>query len=127
MLTRFDSILLGDADWYRVQLTENDHDLFFSRDLTARISLEVADAPAQTSGDLDMQVFRANGTLVGQSSAGGTGDEVFDVKKSDTPFVIGQPGLLRQGVRLRRQRDQQLHAPCQRERRDGGGAQPVTQ
>ena len=90
-LIRFDSILLGDADWYRVVLTENDTDLFTSRDLTARISLEVAEAPAQTGGDLDMQIYRANGTLVGQSSAGGTGDEVFDVKKADTPFSTDTP------------------------------------
>ncbi len=86
-LTRFDSILLGDADWYRVELHENNTDLFSSRDLTARINLEVADGPAQTSGDLDMQVFRANGTLVGSSGAGGTSDEVFDVKRFDAPFV----------------------------------------
>jgi hypothetical protein len=29
--------------------------------------------------------------MVGQSTAGGTADEVFDVKKSDTPFVIDSP------------------------------------
>ena len=86
-LNRFDSILLGDADWYRVVLTENNTDLFTSRDLTARISLEVADGPAQTIGDLDMQIFRANGTQVGGSGAGGTTDELFHVKKFDTPFV----------------------------------------
>ena len=82
------SILLGDADWFRVNLTENDTDLFSSRDLTARIRLEVGDSPAQTSGDLDMQVFRSNGTFVGSSSAGGTTDEVFDVKKHDGSFVF---------------------------------------
>jgi hypothetical protein len=88
-LTRFDNILLGDADWYRVSLSEDNHDLFSSRDLTARISLEVGNSPTQTSGDLDLQVFRSNGTtLAGQSSAGGTLDEVVDVKKSDTAFVI---------------------------------------
>lgn len=90
-VSRFDSILLGDADWYRVSLTENDTNLFLSRDLTARINLEVADGPAQTGGDLDMQVYRSNGTLVGGSSAGGTGDEVFDVKKSDVPFSTDNP------------------------------------
>ena len=90
-LTRFDSILLGDADWYRVVLTEDNHDLFSSRDLTARITLEVGDAPAQTSGDLDLQVFRSNGVMAGQSGAGGTVDEVVDVKKSDTPFSIDTP------------------------------------
>jgi hypothetical protein len=90
-LTRFDSILLGDADWYRVTLTENDTSLFFNRDLTARVTLEVGDAPAQTSGDLDMQVFRSNGILAGQSSLGGTADEVVDVKKSDTPFSFDNP------------------------------------
>jgi hypothetical protein len=90
-LSRFDSILLGDADWYRVVLTEDNHDLFSSRDLTARITLEVGDAPAQTSGDLDLQVFRANGTMAGQSSAVGTADEVLDVKKSDTPFSTDTP------------------------------------
>jgi hypothetical protein len=89
--TRFDSILLGDADWYRVSLTENDTNLFFSRDLTARVSLEVADAPTQTGGDLDMQIYRSNGTLVGGSSAGGTNDEVFDVKKTDVPFSTDNP------------------------------------
>ena len=87
-LNRFDSILLGDADWYRIELHENNTDLFSSRDLTARISLEVAEGPAQTSGDLDMQVFRANGTLVGGSGAGGTTDELFDVKKFDAPFAM---------------------------------------
>jgi Calx-beta domain len=91
VLTRFDSILIGDADWYRVQLSENDHNLFFNRDLTARINLEVGNTPSQTNGDLDLQVFRPNGTMVGQSTAGGTADEVFDVKKSDTPFVIDSP------------------------------------
>ncbi|HEX5862454.1 MAG TPA: Calx-beta domain-containing protein, partial [Nocardioides sp.] len=90
-LSRFDSILLGDADWYRVTLTENNHDLFSSRDLTARVTLEVGDSPAQTSGDLDLQVFRSNGTLAGSSGFGGTADEVVDVKKSDTPFSIDQP------------------------------------
>ena len=81
-------ILLQDADWFRVNLTENNTDLFSSRDLTARIHLDVGDGPAQTSGDLDMQVFRANGTLVGSSTAGGTSDEVFDVKKNDGDFVF---------------------------------------
>ena len=91
LFTRSDSILIGDADWYRVQLSENDHSLFSSRDLTARVSLEVGNTPAQTNGDLDLQVFRSNGTMVGQSTAGGTADEVFDVRKSDTPFVIDSP------------------------------------
>ena len=91
VLTRFDSILIGDADWYRVQLSEDNHDFFFSRDLTARINLEVGNTPSQTNGDLDLQIFRPNGTMVGQSTAGGTADEVFDVKKSDTPFVIDSP------------------------------------
>ena len=45
VLTRFDSILIGDADWYRVQLSEDDHNLFFNRDLTARINLEVGTHP----------------------------------------------------------------------------------
>lgn len=91
LLSRSDSILLGDADWYRVQLTENDTSLFTSRDITARINLLVGDAPAQTGGDLDMQVFRGNGTLIGGSSLGGTSDEVFDVKKGDAPFVFDNP------------------------------------
>ena len=85
-LTQSGSILLGDADWYRVSLTENDTSFFSSRNLTARISLEVGEGPAQTNGDLDMQVFRANGTQVGASGAGGTTDEVFDVKKFDNAF-----------------------------------------
>jgi len=86
--TRGDNILLGDADWYRVNLTEDNTDLFSSRDLTARISLEVADGPAQTHGDVDMQVFRANGALVGTASAAGTNDEIFHVKKSDGVFAF---------------------------------------
>jgi serralysin len=90
-LTRFDNILLGDADWYRVTLTENDTNLFSSRDLTARVTLEVGDSPAQTSGDLDLQVYRSNGTLAGSSGAGGTADELVDVKKSDTPFSTDNP------------------------------------
>jgi hypothetical protein len=87
-LVRSDSILLGDADWYRVELNENNTDLFSSHDLTARINLDVADSPAQTHGDLDLQVFRANGTLVGSASAGGTNDETFHVKKFDNAFVM---------------------------------------
>jgi hypothetical protein len=90
-LTRFDTILLGDADWYRVTLTENDTNLFFNRDLTARVSLEVGDSPAQTSGDLDLQVYRSNGTLAGSSGLGGTADEVVDVKKADVPFSTDNP------------------------------------
>ena len=87
-VTRFDSILLQDADWYRIELRENNTDLFSSRNLTARIRLEVGDAPAQTSGDLDMAIYRANGTLVGTSGVGGTNDEVFDVKKGDSLFAF---------------------------------------
>ncbi len=85
---RSEQILLQDADWFRINLAENNTDLFSSRDLTARIRLEVGDSPAQTDGDLDMQVFRANGTFVGSSSVGGTNDEAFDVKKNDGDFVF---------------------------------------
>ena len=86
-VTRSEQILLGDADWFRINLNENNSELFTSRDLTARIRLEVGDSPAQTSGDLDMAVYRANGTLIGTSSLGGTNDEVFDVKKGDSIFA----------------------------------------
>lgn len=87
VLSRTDNICVGDADWYRFTLTENQFDLF-SRDLTARIFLNVWDSPPQTSGDLDIEVYRANGAWVGSSSAGGTNDETFFVKKAD-PFISG--------------------------------------
>ena len=51
----------------------------------------MGDTPAQTSGDLDLQIFRPNGTLAGASGAGGTADELVDVKKSDTTFVFDNP------------------------------------
>ncbi len=77
------SILLGDADWYRVGLSENAFSWLSPDNLWARVGLTVADLPPQTSGDIDMQIYRANGTLVGSSSLGGTADETFNITKAD--------------------------------------------
>jgi hypothetical protein len=84
--TRSDSILIGDADWYRVRLTENDSSLFYAKDLTARVRLTVGDSPSQGTGNIDMAVYRSNGSYVGSSAYGGTLDEVFDVKKKDVDW-----------------------------------------
>jgi hypothetical protein len=83
VVSRFDSILLGDADWYRINLNENDFAFLSPEDLLARIQLTVTDNPAQTSGDIDMRIYRANGTEVGGSFAGGTTDEVYSVRYAD--------------------------------------------
>jgi hypothetical protein len=83
VVSRTDSILLGDADWYRINLNENDFAFLSPEDLLARIQLSVADSPAQTNGDLDMRIYRANGTEVGGSFAGGTTDEVYSVRYAD--------------------------------------------
>lgn len=85
--SRSDNICVNDADWHKLSLTENDSSIFSSRDLTARISLNVWDGPAQTNGDLDMCVYRANLTVVGCSGNGGTSDEQFFVKKADNMFA----------------------------------------
>lgn len=88
--TRSDSILIGDADWYRVTLTENDSSLFYARDLTARVRLAVGDSPSQGAGNIDMAIYRSNGSYVGSSAYGGTLDEVFDVKKKDVDWQWDQ-------------------------------------
>lgn len=85
--SRSDGICVNDADWHKVSLTEDDSSIFSSKDLTARIALNVGDGPAQTNGDLDMCVYRANLSLVGCSSNGGTGDEQYFVKKGDSAFA----------------------------------------
>ncbi|MPZ72802.1 MAG: hypothetical protein GEU74_06145 [Nitriliruptorales bacterium] len=84
--SRTDNICVNDADWHKISLTEDDSSLFSSRDLTARISLNVWNSPAQTSGDLDMCVYRANLSLVGCGSNGGVTDEQLLVKKADNVF-----------------------------------------
>jgi hypothetical protein len=84
VFNRNDSICTGDVDWYRVRLTENHFDPFFDRYLSAKIELFPSTSPAQTSGDLDLQVYRSNGTLVSTSTQGGTATETLFVKKADS-------------------------------------------
>ena len=85
-LTRHDSILINDGDWYKVSLTENDSSLFYDKDLTARLHLTVGDSPAQGLGNIDMAIYRSNWSYVGSSTNGGTLDETFYLKKKDYSF-----------------------------------------
>ena len=81
------SIQLGDADWYKVTLNETFFDFFSGEDLWARVQLIVNDYPAQTGGDIDMQVYRLDGTtLVTSSGAGGTADEQAFVRVPEAPM-----------------------------------------
>jgi hypothetical protein len=80
-------ICAGDSDWYKFTLIESDHnDLFSSEDLMARIQLLVGDTPTQTTGDLNMEIYRADLSWVGTSTLGGTTDELFDVRRTDGFF-----------------------------------------
>lgn len=80
-LTATNRICAGDADWYKFRMREWDGTI---DDLTARISLEVNDYPAQTQGDLELAVYRADQTLVKISDKDGTADETVLVKRTDT-------------------------------------------
>jgi serralysin len=78
------TILLGDSDWYRVTLREDSHSFGSPEDLLAAIYLTVAENPAQSSGDIDMAIYKANGTtFVGSATHGGTTDEQYNVKYAD--------------------------------------------
>jgi hypothetical protein len=85
-LNRNGRICPGDADWYRVRLAEVN--IFGDEDLLARVDLFVPNNPPQSGGDIDMQIFRANGSFVGSSSNGGTTDELFSVRKVDSGLGI---------------------------------------
>lgn len=86
-VTEIAEICGGDADWYMIELTETVDDAAALNDLAARVELTVADNPAQTVGDLTMEVFSSDGTSIGTSEATGTTDETFLVKKADS-FVL---------------------------------------
>lgn len=86
------SIQLGDADWYRINVSETAFELFnATRHLNARVNLVVHDGPAQSSGDVNMQIVRADGAVVGTSSAGGTSDEQVFVGKTDVGGFFADP------------------------------------
>lgn len=82
-LTTSSNICQADADWYRFTIREYGP-VEETKDLTARIALAVGDSPDQTVGDLDLRVYRADGSLVGLSDNEGTADEQIVVKKKDT-------------------------------------------
>ena len=73
-------ICANDRDWFRFTLTETSGS---TRSLTARIMLNLP-PPVQTSGDLDICIYKAGPTLIGCSVQSGTTTESFDVVKADT-------------------------------------------
>ena len=74
------SICAGGSDWYRFSLVESSGS---TKDLTARIDLDVNDGPAQTDGDLDLGAgSQASGPLPANEQPG-TADEEIVVKKLD--------------------------------------------
>lgn len=66
------------GDWYRFRLQESR--LASADDLSALVELVVPEG----GGDLDLYVYRTDGTLVGYSADGGTADEAVPVARTDT-------------------------------------------
>ena len=77
-----DAICTGDVDWYQIDMTESSNS---SEYLAAQVTVEMNAAPAQTTGDLELHVFRQDGTtLVASSDEAGTATEQVEVRKDDT-------------------------------------------
>jgi hypothetical protein len=79
----------NEVDWYRFRLSEENNT--FLEDLHVVIVLLVGDAPAQGGGNLDLCVYRSNGTVqVGCSRRTGVKDERLEILRDD---AAGDSGI----------------------------------
>ena len=69
----------GDVDFYRFLLVETEF-YPWDDDLSGRVLLQVNEG----GGDLDLYVYNSAGSLVGQSTLGGTQDETVNISREDS-------------------------------------------